>query len=336
MTATFWKSEMRGLAADVARSAPSPDTDTSWRIVGTEQGLDLVGLDPERGGAGGSLTDLAQLVAGLTEEAWPSPLLELSLAQLALILSGREPATVRTTTAFARAGQLDVSDGRVSGQMRTVRWADTADRIVVVTDDTVLELSLSQESVSLTPTRSLSGDPAADVRFVDASASELGDRGLASVLMLRHGLLTSAALLGSLRVAYTTTRAYVETREQFDRPLVKIKAVAAHLARMHTLIIQSEVALSRALEIPEDASPRHLAAVATARVAAAEAATEVAHLAHRLHGAMGITMEYPLHRHTSRLWDLRDSGRTQDEWALLLADAALSSSEAELWDLMTG
>jgi len=336
MTGTWENSEMRGLAADVARSTPSPDTDASWRIVGTEQGLDLVGLDPKGGGAGGTLTDLAQLVAGLTEEAWPSPLLELSHAQLALTLAGREPATVRTTTAFARPGQLEVSDGRVNGQLSTVRWGDTADRVVVVTDDTVLELSLGQESVSLTPTRSLSGDPAADVRLVDASATELGDRPLASAMTLRHGLLTSAALLGSLRVAYTTTSAYVETREQFGRPLVKIKAVAAHLARMHTLILQSEVALTRALEIPEDASPRHLAAVATARVAAAEAATEVAHLAHRLHGAMGITMEYPLHRHTSRLWDLRDSGRTQDEWALLLADLALGSSEAEVWDLLTG
>jgi acyl-CoA dehydrogenase len=53
--------------------------------------------------------------------------------------------------------------------------------------------------------------------------------------------------------------------------------------------------------------------VAHARITAATAATDVARLAHQLHGATGITREYPLHRLTRRLRAWPDTETAEHE-----------------------
>jgi acyl-CoA dehydrogenase len=140
----------------------------------------------------------------------------------------------------------------------------------------------------------------------------------------RLGLLRAAALTGAAEGAYLLTRDYVIARQQFGKPLIRIPAVATNLARMKTAVLQSEVALARA-------GDEQLSSVAAARVLAGEAATETARLAHQLHGAMGITAEYPLQSYTRRLWAWRDADLDQRAWSVLLGRLAAAGGEAAVW-----
>jgi alkylation response protein AidB-like acyl-CoA dehydrogenase len=131
------------------------------------------------------------------------------------------------------------------------------------------------------------------------------------------------------------TRGYVREREQFGRPLVGIPAVASSLAMMRVHVLQTRAALARATECwqaPDPVPARCANAAAVARLTAATAATDVARIAHQLHGAIGITREYPLHRLTRRLWAWRDADTAEHEWALSLGAATIAGGEPALWD----
>ena len=146
----------------------------------------------------------------------------------------------------------------------------------------------------------------------------------------RLALLRSAAMVGAARGAYGLTRHHVRTREQFGRPLVRLPAVGAALARFRVEIIQAEAALARAFA--DAGAPRACSAAAAARVVCWRAATEAAQLAHQLHGAIGITHEYGLHPLTRLLWALRDADRPEEHRATVLGQRVLDAGESCLWD----
>ena len=66
---------------------------------------------------------------------------------------------------------------------------------------------------------------------------------------------------------------------------------------------------------PLTAPVRPFGLVAAAKTLAGEAGIVAARTAHQVHGAIGVTMEYPLQRFTRRLWEwsLRDGSSA--EWA---------------------
>jgi acyl-CoA dehydrogenase len=157
----------------------------------------------------------------------------------------------------------------------------------------------------------------------------------ASVVVERLALARSAALLGSAYGAYDLTRGYVTEREQFGAPLVEIPAISAALAQMAVRIRHAESAVERAIDVCTQASAPPLSrfgAVASARVATAGTATLVARTAHQLHGAVGVTHEYGLHRHTTKLWAWRDADEPQREWSGRLGAMAIAVDENTLWN----
>jgi acyl-CoA dehydrogenase len=134
------------------------------------------------------------------------------------------------------------------------------------------------------------------------------------------------------------TKKYVIDRHQFGAPLIKIPAVSTNLAHMVVGIRTAESALSRALAITGDPAAtdlRRLGAVAGARVAAAQCATAVARTAHQLHGAVGITTEYGLHRYTRSLWAQRDADESELRWCERLGAAARGVDEDAFWAQLT-
>ena len=125
----------------------------------------------------------------------------------------------------------------------------------------------------------------------------------------------SAAQLGGLADgALELTRRYVRERHQFGAPLVKVPAVARGLAEMQVRVTEAAAGVDAGIAglHGRDGDP---VTAAIAFTAAATAATAVARLAHQLHGAIGVTAEYPLHRWTTRMWAWRDWPRPQAEWA---------------------
>ena len=124
-------------------------------------------------------------------------------------------------------------------------------------------------------------------------------------------------------------------REQFGAPLIKIPAVSTTLAQMAVRIRFAESALDRATTVCADGNApalRRFGAVSAARIGAASATTLVARTSHQLHGAVGITAEYGLHRYTSKLWALRDADESQFTYCGRLGARVRSEGEIHLWE----
>ena len=81
--------------------------------------------------------------------------------------------------------------------------------------------------------------------------------------------------------------------------------------------------------------PVRRAAVAAAKLRAGEAAGAVAAIAHQVHGAMGFTLEYPLHRLTKRLWSWREEYGDETYWGIELGRTMARAGAEGLWPAIT-
>ncbi|HTW03261.1 MAG TPA: acyl-CoA dehydrogenase family protein [Streptosporangiaceae bacterium] len=322
--------ELDDLIADIAarHAEPPPgELPACWETL-VELGLPLVGVAEDRGGSGGSLADLAMLVRALGRHAISTPLIENAVANWVLAGARGDVAPgLRTISLDAPAG---------------VGWARHADQLVLYRGDVALLADVA--GLAIEPGGNLAGEPWDAVELDEGALTVLGPAPPAAEVRARLGLLRAAALTGAVSGAYELTREHLSTREQFGRPLVRIPAVAANLARIRAALIQCDAALDRAMigaaeplagDRPSVAAGDWMAAVAAARVITGRAATETARLAHQLHGAIGVTAEYPLHRFTRRLWAWRDADATEHDWSVLLGERAAGGSEVLFWDQLT-
>jgi alkylation response protein AidB-like acyl-CoA dehydrogenase len=118
--------------------------------------------------------------------------------------------------------------------------------------------------------------------------------GLLARARVRHGGYLYGLGLGSYQLAVEHAR----SRRQFDRPIVANQAVGFDLARARIALAATRRLLDDAARLADTADPggdRRLAAV-QALAAAADTATRVVRLAVQVHGARGMSLEYPVHR----------------------------------------
>jgi acyl-CoA dehydrogenase len=306
--------ELRELIADISATHTEPppgQLPSCWPVL-VELGLPLVGIDEAHGGSGGTAGDLAVLARALGRHAISTPLIECAVANWVVATSqGEAGPGLRTITAGGPVG-----------------WARHADQVVLYHDDGAWLADTGSPGIAIEPGTNVAGEPCDDIRLPAAALAPLGSAPPAEDARARLGLLRAATLTGAVEGAYELTRAYVNTREQFGRPLVRIPAVAANLAIIKTSVIQCDAALARACG-------GTLAAVAAARIIAGRAATQTARIAHQLHGAIGVTSEYRLHLFTKRLWAWRDAETTEHDWSVLLGELAAAGGEPAFWDELT-
>lgn len=306
------------VAADVlsgvSPEAPEGALHPLWPTL-VELGWPQVGTAEERGGAGGTLGDLAELIAATAASGVSVPLLEMSLSQW--ILGEQLPAGLVVTATAPE----------------NVPWARHAGHVVVRPEREsayLVELNGDVEHG-----QNLAGEPRDTIRASGAT-TPLPDAPPHDALLARAAVLNAAALLGAARGAYARTREHVTQREQFGRPLLALKAVANGLAEMSTHLVATEAAVARAVRIhDEDSAERAFAAAASAKIAAARTATSIARAAHQLHGAMGVTREHSLHHVTRKLWAWRDEYGSERRWSTELGRAALAAGETGLWERLT-
>ena len=329
--------ELASLIDDVTRShreeQPAGVIPAVWPTL-VELGLAEVGIPEEDGGSGGTLSNAAELMEALARYGISTPLIEANVARW--VLAQARAATRGLSTIAVTAGGIRETDGRLLATLPAVPWARSAANLVVVHEDGrgwIVELD--QQAVAVEHHANVAGEPRDTVQLSGAPACSLRLARGPVLVRARLGVLWSAAICGAVSRAYELTRGYVCGREQFGRPLVAIPAVASSLATMRVHVLQTQAGLARAVEcwdIPAADPERCANAAAVARITAAAAATDVARLAHQLHGAMGITQEYPLHRLTRRLWAWRDTETAEHEWARSLGAAAVAGGEPALWD----
>jgi alkylation response protein AidB-like acyl-CoA dehydrogenase len=310
-----------------------------WKTL-SELDWPAVGLGYPDGDEGDAVEQLAVVLEGLGRYAASVPLLETGLARWAL---GDESAEIESdavlTVAPARPGEQLTIERRgdqvlVSGTARRVPWAGDAVAILVYADDAAALVPTASAGLEIAPGRNLAGEPRDDVTFSGVAGAPVKNARSRDAVTLRAALARSAATLGALDAAHEITREHVTMRQQFGRPLVRLQIVGAHLARNRI-----ELALARAAV--ETAVAAHAAgedvvwSTAAAKLTTARAATEVARLAHQLHGAIGMTREHSLQLFTRRLWSWRDEAGAEADWAARLGGGVLAEGPDALWEFVT-
>lgn len=111
----------------------------------------------------------------------------------------------------------------------------------------------------------------------------------------------TAELAGVLKGGIDSVVAHVRDRQQFGRPLGAFQAIQHRLANA---AVKIEAAYWLALKAAQSMNPVD---AATALGYAQEASTRIGYDLHQFMGAMGLTLEHPLHRWTYRARLLRSS-----------------------------
>jgi alkylation response protein AidB-like acyl-CoA dehydrogenase len=289
------------------------------------------------GGAGADLRIAAACVREAARHAAPVPLAE-TLAAGWLLGEGGIPCPSGPLATAAGEGLSLASDGTLSGSVRGVAFGRLAAHLVVLAENargTSVAL-LEAGACAWRPGVNLAGEPRDDLSLTGAvpvATATIAGLGADSARLLGAGL-RAVQIAGACASVLASTVDYVNTREQFGRPLGRFQAIQQAVAELAGEAGAAEAAAAAAAEIlaergPGDGETR--LAVAAAKVRSGEAAARVAAIAHQAHGAMGFTREFALQRLTRRLWAWRDEHGDEQEWALVLGRAALARGADALW-----
>ncbi|MBV1918163.1 MAG: acyl-CoA dehydrogenase [Sphingomonadaceae bacterium] len=166
--------------------------------------------------------------------------------------------------------------------------------ILLEDDDSVSILKVSEDMVQAEP-ESLFAYPMG--KLIDPSGGAATRVGALSAdqVRIRVQLALAAEVSGLLRAALDSTVTYVSERKQFGRPLATFQALRHRLSEIHVRTESLYWMMLRAagLQDPGQAALTALYAQESARVATYDF--------HQLLGAMGMTLEHPLHFWTYRL-----------------------------------
>ncbi|ORW23629.1 acyl-CoA dehydrogenase family protein [Mycobacterium palustre] len=319
---------IRNLAEDAGDKVDA-DIGPMWSQV-CELGLAGIGMPEEKGGSGGTLADLLVVVRELAHAGVSTPIVEASTAAYAV-----DAAPEADTFDTIAVTDLDACSEAITADVARVPFAGRARALVLVTASGVVTVPLAGGSVTVEADRDIAGLPSGRVKLDGASVARIPAGPTSPQVADRLALARSAALLGNASGAYDLTRKYVTERVQFGAPLIKIPAVSTTLAQMAVRIKFAQSALDRATTAcANDRTPelRRFGAVSAARIATATTATLVARASHQLHGAVGITAEYGLHRYTSKLWALRDADESEFAYSRRLGARVRAEGETELWE----
>jgi hypothetical protein len=147
-------------------------------------------------------------------------------------------------------------------------------------------------------------------------------------------LCRTASMVGALGAANDLALRYAQDRTQFGKPISQFQVIQSYLAEMAAEVCAAAVALD--LAVAGAMSGAGWGDVAAAKIRAGQAARVVTRLAHQVHGAIGMTHEYPLHVWTRRLWAWREEFGSEEEWGRELGESLIASGADAFWPRMAG
>jgi acyl-CoA dehydrogenase len=311
-----------------------------WTVMESAE-LPRVSVPEEAGGAGGTLSDLAAVLRVAGRYAAPVPFAETALLANWL-LAGAGLELPRGPLAVLPGAPLSARHSKdgwvVSGVCSRVPWARIAARLVGLAhaDRELRVVMVDPGACRVAPGRNLAGEPRDRVTLdhVPVLLAAPAKPGI-TVRTLRQRAALGRALLmaGALERALELSIEYAKQRVQFGRPIAQFQAIQHELARAGgevAVAVAAALLAAGAVERGGDA----LAEVAAAKICAADAAREVALIAHQVHGAIGVTEEHPLHHSTLRLWAWRDEDGNEAEWSMALGGEVQRLGADALWPLL--
>jgi alkylation response protein AidB-like acyl-CoA dehydrogenase len=313
-----------------------------WKQL-AEAGLIAAGLPEAQGGAALGFLVVAGIVEQVGRTAAPVPLLEatvlgaLPLAQFGsaaqrekwlpraargeAILTAALVEPHRAATDPGTRARRDGAGHRLTGQKLCVPAGEIADAILVPAaleggGASVFLVETKAKGVSQTPLVTTSRQPESTLVLTDAAGELVGseEQGveITAWIELRATAALCALAVGVCSEALRLTAEYTKVRKQFDQPIATFQAVAQRAA---DAFIDTEAVRLTALQAAWriDAGLPADAAVAAAKVWAAQGGSRVVRAAQHLHGGVGVDREYPLHRYYlyARQLELTLGGATQ-------------------------
>jgi hypothetical protein len=185
------------------------------------------------------------------------------------------------------------------------------------------------------------GDVCAVLRIAGAKVPHLpvGELILGGAVSRPQGaFIRSCQAAGALDAALAMSIDHANTRQQFGKPLAKFQAVQQGLAVFATEAAAVNVAAgaaAAALDRAEGDFDAALFEIACAKLRTNKAIGVGTALAHQVHGAIGFTRDYDLHRLTGPLLDWRSDHGNDAYWAELLGGMTAKLGGAGLWAAVT-
>jgi hypothetical protein len=273
---------------DVGFAAVSSDLD---RAI-TEGGFLDVAFDP----------DLGTVTAALVAER---------LARLPFATESAVSALVRPLFGDDLAGPLCLVERQHA--KRPLRFLNAGATVIVVSNDGVFSFVAADDQVEAED--ALFGYPMGSLLVDPASAVTVSHQVSPDEVRTRWRIALAAEAAGLLAAALDSVRAYTIDRQQFGRPLAAFQALRHRLAEaqvrtngVYWLAMKAAATL--------DAGDAALAALH-----AQESARACVYDFHQFLGAMGMTLEHPLHLWTYRLKALASELGGRGGQALAAADA---------------
>lgn len=315
-----------------------------WNVLAKAE-MPWVGVPDTLGGAGGTIADATKVVRQVGRHGAPVPVAETGLVGggFAAALGIEVPRGIISVPVPSKGDLLRVDDsGKVSGVLHRVPWGRYADAIVAVAESYSGRrgVLLDPESATVDQRDNIAGEPRDALTF-DAVAVpsehvvDCSDEA-AEELFLRGAISRAVLVAGASRAVARMALKYTQERVQFGRKIGDFQAVSTRLA---ALVEESEAAYlaSRVLtsRLENQTHGVNLAGyafeVAAAKAATSRSAAEVSRQGHQVHGAIGMTREYPLHRFNRRLWVWAHEYGSERSWNKRLGSTLLANGPENIW-----
>ena len=268
--------------------------DDLWSALEESGFLDAL-VPEDVGGVGLSLRDVGPLLQALGRFAVPVPVGETMVARALLAQAGAERQAGPVVLATA-ASHLPIPLARVAGHILTEK-----NGTLVLAPHRAESPAVAHHSLAAyTPT---------------GFAASGGD-----TLRRIAAVVRACAIAGAADRLLAMTIGYANERVQFGKPISKQQVIQQQLAVMaeRTVLCRIAAQIGCAAGFPPS-----LAAAATAKQVTSSAATEIANIAHAVHGAIGVSEEYDLQLYSRRLHEWRLADGSEGYWARELGHARL-------------
>jgi acyl-CoA dehydrogenase len=303
-------------------------------------GLLTLGVPEEWGGSGGGLRDAGEVALRVGEFGVQAPVAESLVASWSVGSALHQvPDGLLTFAAGEAVASGAESNWKASGIFRRVPYARHADSVIgfARADAGLLLIEAPVEQAQVTFGANLAGEPRDDIELTaaDVRATPVDER-LATEARLRAHLFRALMISGAAARALETTVRYSTERVQFGRSISAFQAVQQQVALAGAEVVAARTAADAALRLADEQGfgPQTTFAVTAAKTRCNQAAGAVADVAHQVHGAIGVTEEYPLHAITTRLWSWREESGRGLELEAALTEAV--TEDGQLWSTLAG
>ncbi|HEU0002373.1 MAG TPA: acyl-CoA dehydrogenase family protein [Ktedonobacteraceae bacterium] len=241
--------------------------------------------------------------------------------------SGSDPGSMRTTARrdgdsyILNGSKMWITNGGIADI--AVVWAKTDDGIHgFLVERGTPGFSTSDVHHKLSLRASITSELHFEDCRIPADNMLPGVRGLRGPLSCldeaRYGIAWGAT--GAARTCYEVALDYAKTRVQFDRPIASFQLVQEKLAIMATELVKAQL-LALQLGRLKDEGLIHPVQISLAKRNNVREALRTAREARSVLGANGITLEYPISRHSNNLESVYTYEGTDDIHTLIIGQA---------------